>query len=555
MKKISGIEHRIRHADGSWRWYLLTLSPVYDAHGTIISFNGISLDINEKITTQSAIRMMFESIVGTTGIPSLLKIAENITSWLGADCVIVGEIQPDNQTVKALSMILDGREVKDFIYHFKGTPCEDVIKKGFCCYPDEAIRLFPDSRDLVELNIRAYVGVPLKNSRGEIIGFVCALFRNPIQIASYVQDFFSIIGVKAGSEIERFRIERELLENREILANAMNLTNLANWEVDITTGEFIFNDRFYSQCGTTAEQEGGYRMNNDRYIREFVHPDDQQLVTDVILTPATPSESPYVDFQWEHRIIRRDGEVRDILVRTRILKDSERNVIMIHGANQDITERKKAEEVLRRVNRQLNLLTSITRHDILNSLMAIYWFLDAIEHKFSDPVLLEYVMGMNMAAGEIQSQIEFTRVYEELGSHEPAWISLNAVMPYQSVPSHITLTADVTGIAIYADPMLDKVFFNLLDNSIRHGQRVTEIRVSTHESDDNLKVVWEDNGVGVSAAEKESIFLRGFGKHTGFGMFLVQEILSLTDITIQETGREGEGARFEILVPKGFWRK
>jgi signal transduction histidine kinase len=110
-------------------------------------------------------------------------------------------------------------------------------------------------------------------------------------------------------------------------------------------------------------------------------------------------------------------------------------------------------------------------------------------------------------------------------------------------------------ISIFADPMLEKVFFNLLDNSVRHGQHVTEIRVSAHESENELTVFWEDNGVGITMQEKEKIFERGYGKNTGFGMFLVREILLLTGILICETGEEGKGARFEILVPKGAYRR
>ena len=67
-------------------------------------------------------------------------------------------------------------------------------------------------------------------------------------------------------------------------------------------------------------------------------------------------------------------------------------------------------------------------------------------------------------------------------------------------------------------------------------------------------MVWENNGVGIAEEEKERIFDRGFGKHTGFGRFPVREILSLTDITIKETGVPGKGPRFEITVPKEAFR-
>ena len=84
--------------------------------------------------------------------------------------------------------------------------------------------------------------------------------------------------------------------------------------------------------------------------------------------------------------------------------------------------------------------------------------------------------------------------------------------------------------------------------------RVNEIRVSYHLSGGDLIVVWEDNGVSVADNEKERIFEMGFGKNTGFGLFLVREILSLTGITIKEIGEPGKGARFEIMVPKGMYR-
>jgi signal transduction histidine kinase len=66
--------------------------------------------------------------------------------------------------------------------------------------------------------------------------------------------------------------------------------------------------------------------------------------------------------------------------------------------------------------------------------------------------------------------------------------------------------------------------------------------------------VWEDNGIGVADDEKDLIFERGFGKNTGLGLFLSREILSLTEITIRETGTPGKGVRFEITVPKGHYR-
>jgi signal transduction histidine kinase len=115
----------------------------------------------------------------------------------------------------------------------------------------------------------------------------------------------------------------------------------------------------------------------------------------------------------------------------------------------------------------------------------------------------------------------------------------------------IYVAPEMADIEIFADPMLQTVFYNLCDNAIRHGVHVTEIRIYPHITPEGLIIICEDNGVGIPIPEKERIFGRGYGKNTGFGLFLVREILGITGITIQETGEPGKGARFEMVVPPG----
>jgi signal transduction histidine kinase len=93
-----------------------------------------------------------------------------------------------------------------------------------------------------------------------------------------------------------------------------------------------------------------------------------------------------------------------------------------------------------------------------------------------------------------------------------------------------------------------------MDNAMRYGGKITTIRFSAEEQDGDRIIVCEDDGEGVPADDKEQIFERGFGKNTGLGLFLAREILSITGITIRETGEPGKGARFEMTVPKGAWR-
>jgi signal transduction histidine kinase len=98
------------------------------------------------------------------------------------------------------------------------------------------------------------------------------------------------------------------------------------------------------------------------------------------------------------------------------------------------------------------------------------------------------------------------------------------------------------------------VFYNLLDNTFRHGGGVTRISLSCRESKDGLEIFVQDNGCGVAHVDKPLIFNQTFGRNTGLGLFLTREILSITGISIAEDGEPGKGARFVITVPKGAYR-
>ena len=162
---------------------------------------------------------------------------------------------------------------------------------------------------------------------------------------------------------------------------------------------------------------------------------------------------------------------------------------------------------------------------------------------------------VRQAIKKIQRRIEFTREYENLGSNEPIWHPLNPILMDLDIPEPLRCQIEASEIEILADPAFAKVFENLLDNTLRHGGgQVSGIRVVCEMSGGDLLITWEDDGNGVPREEKERIFERGYGKNTGLGLFLAQEVLGVTGIGIRENGITGEGARFEIRVPKDGYR-
>ncbi|MDD1729517.1 MAG: PAS domain S-box protein [Methanospirillum sp.] len=358
--------------------------------------------------------------------------------------------------------------------------------------------------------------------------------KNPHYIEGIIRDITDTI-----------RVEEALRESEEKFRSFVENAN-----------EIVYSltpDGIFTYMSPNVTELLGYTQNEviGKSATLFVHPDDYSHNRELFIQARITGKKMSGN---EYRIPHKDGTWQWHSQSISPICDAKGKVIAIQGISHDITERKRSEEAIKKANHQLNLLSGITRHDILNKITAIRGYIAVAEMEYHDPGLSEYLQRMRSATDEIQSQIEFTRIYQDLGSHEPQWVQLETVMPASSLSPGITRISEIHGISIFADPMLEMVFFNLLDNSVRHGGRVTEIRVSAHESDGNLIVVWEDNGVGISGREKESIFEEGFGNNAGLGMFLVREILSLTGISIKETGKEGEGARFEIRVPKGGWQ-
>jgi PAS domain S-box-containing protein len=141
---------------------------------------------------------------------------------------------------------------------------------------------------------------------------------------------------------DRKKAENALRVNQEILAEAMDLAHLVNWEYDVQNGIFAFDDRFYALYGTTVDREGGYFMLAATYFREFVHSDDRDRIIREIEKAKGISDLHYV-WQSEHRIIRRDGGIRHIIVRSQKITNDDGYIIKIRGVNQDITEQKRAE--------------------------------------------------------------------------------------------------------------------------------------------------------------------------------------------------------------------
>ncbi|MFH0968779.1 MAG: PAS domain S-box protein [Methanobacteriota archaeon] len=288
-------------------------------------------------------------------------------------------------------------------------------------------------------------------------------------------------------------------------------------------------------------------------VLNFVAPESYPLVAVKMQERENGKEVP----PFEITVLTKDGKPKITIVRgTPIQYEGETASLVVLN---DITEKKQVEEAFLEAVQKLRFLTGLTRHDILNQLTAVQLLHDLALESKDLAKIHEYISRAKNAGDQIEATIGFTREYENFGTAQSRWHRIHPLIEYiQNEVSTGTITIQnliPEKLEIYADPIIRKVFTTLVENSIRHGGEVSTFRFSCKKLGDALIIICEDDGVGIPSGEKEDIFENGYGKHTGIGLFLAREILSITGMTIRECGIEGEKAIFEITVPAGRFRR
>ena len=286
----------------------------------------------------------------------------------------------------------------------------------------------------------------------------------------------------------------------------------------------------------------------------FIHPSDKDEAMRKVGEDFKTSLHSTAVF----RIIGKEGDIRWVEQKATLVTDAEGQPRNLFGVLRDITERKKAEAAIELANRKLNLMNNITRHDILNTVTGIFGCVDMLRAGSPDPENDQLLADIKDQVRVIQRQIMFTKEYQEVGIRMPQWQDVSTIIGtvlknFEKLP--FTYSMNIGKIEVYADPLFEKVIYNLVDNAARYAVTATCISFSTWRTGTTLVLVCEDNGAGIAADQKERIFERGIGKNTGMGLFLTREILEITGISIRETGIKGEGARFELHIPLGGYRE
>jgi len=214
----------------------------------------------------------------------------------------------------------------------------------------------------------------------------------------------------------------------------------------------------------------------------------------------------------------------------------------------DISANKQLDEKLRVVG-------SLTRHDVRNKLTLVTGSTYLLRKRLAgDPRALGHLDDIDAAVRQVEKIFEFARIYEKLGIEELVYIDMEEILKEAaslfSDLKGIEIVNDCKGVSVLADSLLRQVFYNLIDNSLKHGEKIKRIIVHCEDDGNQLKLIYEDDGVGISDDVRINLFKEGGGKGTGYGLFMIKRICEVYGWMIEETGKQGKGTQFIMTIPR-----
>gem|GEM_PF-1838755 len=369
----------------------------------------------------------------------------------------------------------------------------------------------------------------------------------------YESDGFSIQGDESlGRTVLVFRdISEELKANLDA-KGAKDRLAIASAAIGFSTFTYNYGDDFFTVESMpdemiAADEKGRVPLLT---FEKIVHPDDFDDILSIIENDHTGEG--LIERTFRARFLREDYKWYRLLAKKIVDGDE----TYITGAVFNNDEIIRSREALRQANKKLTFLSAIVGHDIINRVTVALGYTELLRDR-CPPELSEekgMITHLNTSLQNIKEQVDFIRYYQEMGTNAPCWIRISEelkALRQDRMFENLEIIDESNGIELYADPLFSKVLYNLADNSLRHGGDLCKIRVYSPEYG---TLVVEDDGKGIPSDMKERIFDKDVGNNTGLGLFLVREILSITDISIEETGEPGKGARFVMHVPYNCFR-
>jgi PAS domain S-box-containing protein len=297
--------------------------------------------LRELETDDELLRRILEGTVRSTGVDFFRALVRNLGLAMRSAYAFAAEVAPERDRVRTLAVWGHGRFQTDVEYALDGTPCEDVVRGELCHHPRGVQGLFPRDSMLVEMGVESYLGVPLQDEAGQVLGHLAVLDTRAMSDEPRQVSIFRVFAARAAAELLRLRAEKALEESERRWRDLFEEAPIGYVYEDTQT-------RFVS-ANKAAQQMLGVRPEEVTSTRgiTLVAPkaEDQARVRASLEAEQAGREKPFIELE-----LRRKDDGKSVWVQrfSRPEPDGKhtRTVLV------DITERVLAERERARLSQQ-----------------------------------------------------------------------------------------------------------------------------------------------------------------------------------------------------------
>ena len=571
-------EIRVMDSDGVRLWARVEAHAARDGENGPSVCRAVLIDITERKMIENAQLFLARGVWTASGEDFFEALARYLGESLGMDYVCIDRLEGDMLSARTLAIYFDGKFVDNVTYTLQDTPCAEVMKKEICCFPKDVRHLFPSDLVLQEMKAESYVGTVLWGSTGQPIGLIALIGRQPLAKHHTTESILQLVGPRAAGELERKQAEEALKESEVNLARAQSISHLANWEVDVGTDKVRGSDELYRMFNL----EAGLTLG--AYLERF-HPDDRADVVESINTALYEGKPYNIDY----RIIPRSDDIRHIHAEGAVTYDETGLPMKFFGTVQDITERKKVEEDLRRAKEELETRVQERtaelgqRADQLARLTSQLMLTEQRERKRLAGILHDHLQQILVVAKISSENLAAKIGTEQKPSAEKILdlitqsIQISRSLTVELFPPALQrnrLSASLAWLArwmqekhgltvdLQVDPSIDperedftillfqsvrELLFNVVKHAVVKSARVE----MSHDEGGRLRVTVIDHGRGYDP----DMVWKKTQEEEGFGLFSIRERLVSLGGSLEVKSSPGRGTSSSLVIPLEFISK
>jgi len=211
---------------GTPKWWDVVVSPIHDSAGNPDRLLAVMRDVMQRRRVMQTLRAVTEATAGVTGEEFFRALVRHLAQALQLRYAFIAECADDRKTQVRTLAFWNGAEFADNVgFPLSGTPCEKVVGGKDCYYPERLQNLFPEDAGLVKLNAQSYLGAPVLNSNGEILGHVVVMDDKPRDELDQYLPLLHTFGARAGAELERKRVDDALRQSETRRRALLDINN------------------------------------------------------------------------------------------------------------------------------------------------------------------------------------------------------------------------------------------------------------------------------------------------------------------------------------------